>query len=38
LWPDRIHMTWKYTWGRTDSAQHITWQQPMRQWQKWRRR
>ena len=23
-------MIWKYTWGRTDSAQHSTWQQPMR--------
>ena len=25
-------MTWKYTWGRTESAQHSMWQQAMWQW------
>jgi hypothetical protein len=32
------HMTWKYTWGRIDSEQHRTCEQPMRQWQNWQRR
>jgi hypothetical protein len=38
VWLRWIHMTWKYTLGRRDSAWHSVWQQPMRQWQHWQGR